>query len=643
LFERFRYQRSGTTRWVGAFAGLVTLTGTTHALAQPAPTTPQTQPPASTPGTAPEAAAPDAKPGAGAAPPPAPPAPPTPPPGDAPATPPAAPGEATTPPATATNPGDAPVPMVATPPPAPAPAEPPKAEETQPEAAASPPPVATLEVRDDLKEPGYLPGYRDNFAIGMAPYVPRLGALPGGVTPGFAAPMPSGDWSFRYAGFMTMTLLVGFNDRDQPLEGQSDTAAHMLPAIIEEYGQFNSVVSVPGNWFAGNFSYGNKYVTGTVSINTWNPTRPTNLYQTGSQYFINDMFLTFRVPPINDVRLGFQVGFFSLGYGGLGRYGGGLYTNTIAGGVAGAGELATLEYDLSEDVTLNVQHGFMGPKIGKVDDEVRIGNGTQGDPTYPGDFVHHAHVGILKKGDLQLQGQLHYFHDWFQDDRVQRSPEVYRGFADLPTPEVEEDASQDGSIDVIAADFKVSSRAYGNLGVGAAYISGENAALLRTLGTYGGDGVNLSERWWGDHAGGDGTMFVAGIDYQTSVATMMLDPEPFNGSAPDITINAGFHVATTSSSYAPSDGRVRYKGGVNVLYTFLPFLGAGVRVDRVSPDSKDPEEAFYVLAPRLQFKTDWTAREAITVGYVKWFFGKETDPGDKYDDQMFLLNFNMWW
>jgi hypothetical protein len=50
-----------------------------------------------------------------------------------------------------------------------------------------------------------------------------------------------------------------------------------------------------------------------------------------------------------------------------------------------------------------------------------------------------------------------------------------------------------------------------------------------------------------------------------------------------------------------------------------------------------------VLAPRLQFKTDWTAREAITVGYVKWFFGKETDPGDKYDDQMFLLNFNMWW
>jgi hypothetical protein len=476
----------------------------------------------------------------------------------------------------------------------------------------------------------------------MSPYIPRLGSLPGGMTPGYGAPMPADDWSFNYAGFMSMTLLVGFNDRDQPLEGQSDIGVHTLPVIIEEYGQFNSTVAVPGNWFAGNFSYGNKYVTGTVSINTWNPTRPTNVYQIGSQYFINDMFLTFRVPPINDVRLGFQVGFFSVGYGGLGRYGGGLYTNTIAGGVAGAGELTTVEYDLSDSITATLQHGFMGPKIGKVDDEVRIGGGTSGDPTYPGDFVHHAHIGLLKKGDIQFQGQLHYFHDWFQDDRIQRTA-AYPVPGDLPTPEVDESHSRDGSLDVFAADFKLLSAAYGNVGIGGAYVTGENAALLRTLGTYGGDGVNLSERWWGDHSGGDGDMFVAGIDYQTSVAAMMLNPEPFNGSAPDITINTGFHIATTNTNYPPSDGRVRYKLGANVLYTFLPFMGAGLRVDRVSPDSKDPEETFHVLAPRLQFKTDWTSREAITVSYVKWFFGKETNPGDKYDDQMFSLNFNMWW
>jgi hypothetical protein len=86
------------------------------------------------------------------------------------------------------------------------------------------------------------------------------------------------------------------------------------------------------------------------------------------------------------------------------------------------------------------------------------------------------------------------------------------------------------------------------------------------------------------------------------------------------------------------------------MYTLLPWFGVGLRVDRVIPNSKNSKETFHVLAPRLQFKTDWNSREAISIRYVKWFYGEESrNEGtglrspDRLDDQLWALNFNMWW
>jgi hypothetical protein len=130
---------------------------------------------------------------------------------------------------------------------------------------------------------------------------------------------------------------------------------------------------------------------------------------------------------------------------------------------------------------------------------------------------------------------------------------------------------------------------------------------------------------------------------------MLLAPEPFSGQAPDIVITAGGTFGRTTSSEAPYDGRVRYKYGIDGLYTVLPWLGFGLRLDRVIPSSKVPEQTFSVVAPRILFKTDWNSRENITLGYVKWFFGKESHldglsqrSNELIDDQMFTLNFNMY-
>ena len=58
--------------------------------------------------------------------------------------------------------------------------------------------------------------------------------------------------------------------------------------------------------------------------------------------------------------------------------------------------------------------------------------------------------------------------------------------------------------------------------------------------------------------------------------------------------------------------RLRYKFGVDALYTFSKYMSVGVRGDRVAPSSKDSAETFYVLAPRMVFKTSWTSRENIS-------------------------------
>src|SRR5690349_6385329 len=48
---------------------------------------------------------------------------------------------------------------------------------------------------DRLPNAGYVPGYRGYVGVGMTPFIPRLGALPGGMTPSFGSPTPPDDWS----------------------------------------------------------------------------------------------------------------------------------------------------------------------------------------------------------------------------------------------------------------------------------------------------------------------------------------------------------------------------------------------------------------------------------------------------------------
>ena len=340
-----------------------------------------------------------------------------------------------------------------------------------------------------------------------------------------------------------------------------------------------------------------------------------------------------------------MTGYFFAAYGAIGQYGYGMYTNPVVGGVRGVGEDVIAEYDLSDTLTLAIEDGIMGTRNGAAPISViATGQNGVGATPWPAAWVHHAHVGFEKRGEITARARLHFLDNWAQDDRVQLP------YDNPSTRQLNETDVKDGRIRTYGLDASLASPVWGYVGAAVSYVQAENAYPIKGTVTFGGDGESLTNRWFGVPSGGTGQLLVAGANYTASLGRMVSYPVPFTAEGPDVTINAGFEIAKTWSDFAAFDGRVRHKYGADVLYTFLPFMGVGVRVDRVVPNSFDPEETFHVIATRLVLKTNWTSRETITLLYAKWFYGSHTHPeastvmpGDRLDDQLFALNAQIWW
>jgi hypothetical protein len=533
--------------------------------------------------------------------------------------------------------------------PAPAPAPLPAPPATVPKAtpnATEPAPSTTSSPKDELPEAGYIPGYRLDHNVGMSPYSPRVAGLPGGMTPSYGVPNPTKDWTFRWTGFFTSSLQTSENQRPQPAPGQSTTTFHVPPVTVDEYGSFVGTSTVPGQWVQLGFVYGNRYVSANLSLTTWNPTDPSTFYQIGSQQFINNFYLQYNVPPLSSrLRLHAMAGYFSNTYGSLGQYGLGMYTNALVGMVRGVGEGLVAEYDLSDKVTVNAEDGIMGNRNGMGQIQViPTGQNGQGPIIFPAAWIHHFHLGIESRGDLTVRGRLSYLTNWTQDNRIQVA-------LDNPqTRAIDESYVKDGHIETYGAEVTVASPILGYFGAAASYTRADNAYPVRGLVTFGGEGDSLTNRWWGQPTMGTGKLVAAGVNYGASIGRIVSYPVPFNTDGPDLAVNVGLIFAESWSNYAAYDSRARYKGGVDLLYTFLPYMAAGLRADVVVPSSHDSDETFYVVSPRLVFKSNWNSRDTVTLSYGKWFYGAHTHPeaslivrSDRLDDQLFALNVQIWW
>lgn len=508
-----------------------------------------------------------------------------------------------------------------------------------------PPPGPKLLTKDRLPAAGYVPGYRAHEALSASRYSPRIGAFPGGVTTSFGAPFLGDEWQFKFAGFMTMSAQYSLDYRRFPTDEQQSVVFHSPPQTVDTYSYFTSTSTVPGNWVGTRWSVGNSRITANLSLDTWNPTRPTTYYQLGSQYFINNAYLDYTPAKFGDLSLGFRFGRFNLSYGGLGRYGAGVYVNPVSGGPQGIGGLTTADFDLNDKITLHGELGFASSRDGVISSEV-VPSPQMGwrRPLWLPTWMPHAHIGMTVVGDITFKAQAHYISEFSLEDRNDYD-------IDYPqTLQADESNVPDGSIHTWGLDARLSHESLGWLAAGISYTKAENSFPFRGLSTYGGIGEQLTDNYLGASSLGTGELFVFAINYNFSIGSMVNYPRSFGGDGPDIVVNAGFHLIRVGSPLPEFDGKLRNKFGLDTVYTFLPNWGLGLRIDRVAPNSKDDEETFYVLAPRLVFKTHWVTHEQVQLMYGKWFYGEHTrNEGTglrtqaRLDDEMIALNFNMWW
>jgi hypothetical protein len=587
------------------------------------------------------------------------------------------------PPAAPASPAATPPPAAATPAPTPAPAAAPAP--AAPPALPGPVQAETLK-SDELPNAGYVPGYRTFQGFTQAPSVPRVGSLPGNITPSYGSPMPPSQWMFKFSGFLNDSFQSSIGHRMVTGPDQTSTVFHIPPQTVDEYASFLGTNTMPGQWVQINIAYGTPTVTANLTLSTWNPTDPTTYYQIGSQNFIQNAFLSYTPQPLGDWQLHGLAGYFYTNYGALAQYGLGMYTNTIIALVRGVGYDLVGERRLSPTLSLVFDQGFLGNRNGHIADATipDAGNGNA-NPMYPASWLAHVHAGVISTGPRTVKVNAHFLVNWAQDDKADcQSASILLPAGDTtdqcfdnPTYRQFNSANiPNGHIYVTGVDATVNDPVWGYLGAAASFTRGHNSALLRGLTTYGGEGPWLVDRWWGAGTGGSGDLWVAGVNYTGGLRKILSAPAPARSDAPDLTLSFGAMVAYSTSNgttlsgaqpfgstitmpgpiAVPSDvdqfnHRLRWKVGLDGLYTLAPWFGVGTRVDRVDPTSKDSKQTFWVVAPRIVFKTNWMAREAFTLMYAKWFYGPNTHPeassivapDGRLDDQLIALNVNVWW
>ncbi len=521
------------------------------------------------------------------------------------------------------------------------------------DATAKPEEVKDEVVLVTVPPKGYIPGSRRSLQLGLSPYAPRSAPVPGTVIP-WSAPEPEdGGFQFNFGGYMSAAARLSSNTRDNATPLQWNSVLHGLPQTVDTYGAVQGTNAPPGSWVELRFDYGNPIVKSVVKLSTWKPSRGQSWIETSSQNWVNEAFLVFTMPSTGETNLTWTVGAFRNTYGGLGQYGVGQYNAPIIGAPFGIGETLTLQRSITENFSLILEHGVMG-KTGKF----APGSGPntwdhEPSASEPSTFVHHAHAGFALSGDVPLQGGLHYMYNWAQDERDQ--------YDDPKTFFIDESNRPDPKMTVLGADLRMVNNYLGNGAIAVSYADAKYAQLLGGMNYFGSDsGELLTKRLLGPIGGGTGKILTVGAEYNFSWAKFLWHPDAFWGDGPDLINSVFANVVHVNSDDPNFDGRNIYKFGTEATYRMLPWFAVSCRYDHVAPNSKDSKETFNVVSPKLIFRSNWNSHEQVVLSYTRWLLGDNTHgeaPNDyrqpvsgqptgaarTLDDQMFALNFGMWW
>jgi hypothetical protein len=197
------------------------------------------------------------------------------------------------------------------------------------------------------------------------------------------------------------------------------------------------------------------------------------------------------------------------------------------------------------------------------------------------------------------------------------------------------------SIQVLGADLKLDGGWMGEGYLGYSAVIANHASVIsdaiEVIHSQG--GWQLSQNYFpktgytadtGD--GGCGTIHSVAGQYTFSLASFMMRPRPFWGQGADVTLRLfGMYNKVTGSAGGVDDvSKLKYGG--EATWSFSPIVAAALRLDSVNPNMSDSTNSFYVISPKLIFRSEFVTHEMIVLQYSGYVYGSaytnaSTSPG----------------
>ncbi len=477
---------------------------------------------------------------------------------------------------------------------------------------------------------------KETGALGLAPGIPQVSALPGGFAPAYSPDaQKNADWHADFHGYVSVPLKLGFNNRaGEVTDQQFSTVIHAPPVVPEYRDAFTYTSALPDPYVQLNFAYGNDVVQANVILQARSANTAMSFFDASTRGGITDAFLTFNLPDLaKSVGLKVHVGAFTNRYGATGEYDEGRYGTPLIARTNGVGENIIANIELG-DFKLELQQGFQG-QLDKAPLGIVPGDWNDyADPNIGTGLVHHVHAGLGYK-DFGGIG-LHYMNAFSADERANQGT--------VP----------DGKINILAADLRLSLHRFGHFYGAASYTDATNSRsvgrIVEVLNALGGPGLMRS--YFGPNSNGTGTLLTLGGQYDLSIGRLLY-ANAHTGVSPDIIVSL-FAIQTSVTSADPMyTDKSMFKFGGEAAYSLTSFLATALRFDSVAPDLSDADKSFMILSPRVIFRSDWQSRDQVTLQYSHWFNGSQVyvrngtpavlDPGIRPDEDVVSLAATMWW
>jgi hypothetical protein len=522
---------------------------------------------------------------------------------------------------------------------------------------------------ETMPPPGYLPGHRERIGLGLSPHAPgQQSVLPGGIAPSFGAPVrPQDGGKFSFEGNMQVGARAGLGQRKSPTGEQSGTTWHGDP-LVPGGNVFENTNTVPYTWAELKFHYSLPTMTGTVTLAAGSPAESmtaSGSFAPSRQMWIRDAFLTYVPRGLDPIKVSWNLGVYEDRYGAMAQYSNGAYGAPLVATISGVGETLSARWRASRGLELAIEHGIK-TSLGRPPVGVPTGPANNWPKPWEGQtFVHHAHIGLDIAG--YVQPTLHYISAFSRDDQADNASlgslrAGYQQGLDLP-----ELSHADGTLGVLGADVRFPLRKLGFLVVGVSRASAEHvrtvSGVLQILNA--GGGRDLMDRYFGrNNDQGRGSLLLAGAEYDVSLGELLRAPDDFWGEGPDLKVSLFGLYGRVKSDDPARDGEQKYKYGLETTYSALSWLAGAFRFDHATPYVHPPAVPLYpnqndntysVATLKAIFRSDWLAREALTVQYSHYFYrsqfhlvslnagGQISSVSDQPDEHLIALYGNLWW